>query len=64
MHNIDSCSKCGSVLEPYQLCMNVSNPSCDEVITWNCLNCNSIEEHFHSNHHFLSNSIDNCLTRI
>jgi len=64
MHNIDSCRKCGSILEPHQICMNVSNSSCEEVITWSCLDCNNREEHFYSNHHFLSDSIDNSLTRI
>ena len=64
LHNVDSCRKCGFALDPQQICMNMSNSSCDEVITWNCLNCENVEEHFHSNHYFLSNSIDNSLTRI
>ncbi len=29
--------------------LNISDSSCDKVITWNCLNCNNVEEHFHSN---------------
>ena len=61
MHNIDSCRKCGPVLEPHQIGMNVPTSSCEEVITWNCLNCNNIEERFHSNHYFFSKSIDNIL---
>ena len=44
--------------------MNVSYPLCDEVITWNCPNCNNMEEHFHINHYFFSNSIDNSIPRI
>jgi len=57
MHNKESCRICGYILEGSEICPGIHNVICEEIVSWSCKNCSNVEIHFHSNHHYLNESI-------
>jgi hypothetical protein len=57
MHNKESCRKCGFILVGSEICPSFHNVICEEIVSWSCKNCCSVEVHIHSNHQYISESI-------